>query len=395
MSSETGRNELRLLRCRNDLPHGSVSPAQRNAFDEHQRELMARNLSQAVRIVPGLFPALATVLANVEERLSLMGRLDAYVHNCPETQAVGFGTADGRMTLSLTSGLVRLLSPSELGFVLGHEVGHCIMDHCLPPDMGEETSDVEELNLMALQRASEISADRVGFVACSSTTDAFRAMIKIASGLPDELIRCDIATYLDQMRELRTLGGSQDELYSTHPMIPVRLRALLWLEMSEVFQPWASSRRAAAVSRDELEERVDKELAAAEGFRLKGINEESLTLALLWGGMALFVADNRLSQAEQAYLCRALGRDLVEKAITFVRQQGPSGVMSKFATALKRVRLVGVDAREALYRDLELLAEHADGARGNIVRILEQARSTLFAARNGASSAPAPHGKTG
>ena len=339
-----------------------------------QEALKRKNLTDAVKIIPELCPTLVDVINKVSQRLLSKNKVEAYVFSSSDIQAYSFaGTDDQTIMIVLTSGLIRLVSHPELMFVIGHELGHFLMGHHRYPRYERVQSHTSRLNLLALQRAAEISADRLGFVACDSQKNAFQATMKLASGLPDELLRFDVAAYLDQGRELNELGGSEYELMSTHPTFTARIRALLWFEMSQPYYDWMKRRERAPLDASKLDDRIEKDLAAANGFRLMRANERTLHSALLWGVLAFFVADNRLTKDEQALVRSTFGEKEAGKAIGFVKQFGPEKVMAKFKESIRNVRHLSQEGRIALYGDLERFATVASGnedIRGKLLRMV-------------------------
>jgi hypothetical protein len=126
-----------------------------------------------------------------------------------------------------------------------------------------DSSHLENFNLLALARASEISADRIGLLSCGSTESSFRAMLKLASGLNDRHIRFDVATYLDQARALLEMGGSRFQLLSTHPVITSRVKAILWFEMSDRYYQFTGRKGHAPLEWDKLEYNLQRDMSAA------------------------------------------------------------------------------------------------------------------------------------
>jgi len=114
--------------------------------------------------------------------------------------------------------------PEELDFVIGHEFGHFLFEHHAYPTPQEAGN---ELRYLELRRASEISADRIGLVACEDIEVALRAILKVASGLDESNLEIDVAAYLRQVRDLQIGIGDESLLYSSHPPFPLRARALL------------------------------------------------------------------------------------------------------------------------------------------------------------------------
>ena len=80
-------------------------------------------------------------------------------------------------------------------------------------------SKIELLKLLHLSRASEISADRAGFLGSGNIEHSLKAMLKITSGLGEDHLTFNFSSYLDQLRELKQIKGDQNQMYSTHPII--------------------------------------------------------------------------------------------------------------------------------------------------------------------------------
>jgi hypothetical protein len=83
--------------------------------------------------------------------------------------------------------------------------------------------------MLAWSRAAEVSADRIGLVCCGTLSGATSALFKTSSGIPG----------IDQTRILASLRSQYDELVAhiddegeghewvrTHPMVPIRVKAM-------------------------------------------------------------------------------------------------------------------------------------------------------------------------
>ena len=122
--------------------------------------------------------------------------------------------------IQLSSGLINLMNEKELAFVIGHELGHFILDHGV---YEEGYSTTEKFIKM---RAQEISVDRFGLIACRNLDPAMSAMIKTLSGLNEKYIDLDVANFINQARLIEKKVLDQSNL-ETHPSIVLRCRALL------------------------------------------------------------------------------------------------------------------------------------------------------------------------
>ncbi len=349
------------LRFKNDSLANAGVRSDPAGMEEYQEDLKRKNLASSTRIVPEIFPEIGKTIEDVREKLIPDFTVDAYVRNSSEFQACCFPGAGKSISISLTSGLIQLSSVDELRFVIGHELGHHLLGHHAYPQADSSANQVEKLNILALNRAAEISADRVGFVAVSKKEHAYKAVLKLATGLPDKFVRFDLSAYLKQARDLRKLGGTEYSLLSSHPVCTTRMRALLWFEMSSPYYVWSDQKGSAPFSSVMLDNKVEKDMAAVSGFRLAEINKKEANVAMHWGVLSLFVSDGHLSKEEQALMKQTFGDKVAEDLLGFLREQGPDGVISKFEASLRCVRLMSFEIKEALYLDLEHFAKLAGG----------------------------------
>ncbi|SVD45190.1 uncharacterized protein METZ01_LOCUS398044, partial [marine metagenome] len=173
-------------------------------------------------------PKLYKSVSNVSKKLSIkQGYIEAYIYPSSELQAISYAGASNRCIIKISSALVDLLNPQEIEFVIGHETGHFLLEHGSIKFNDEEAS----IEHFMQQRSQEISADRVGLIACGSSKTAIRALMKIISGLGDLHLKYDIRSYLNQLKNTNVNNSGSNGL-STHPPILIRSRALLWFDTS-------------------------------------------------------------------------------------------------------------------------------------------------------------------
>jgi hypothetical protein len=139
------------------------------------------------------------------------------------------------------------------------------------------------------------------------------------------------------------------------------MRALLWFEMSQLYADWMDLKGAAPLSGKLLDDKIEKDMAAVNGFRLAEINKREADLAMRWGILSLFVSDGTLSKDEQTLLRQTFGNDVAEDMMTLLKENGPNEIISKFDEALRSIRLMKREVKEALFFDLEHFAELAGG----------------------------------
>jgi len=368
---------IEALRFSNDSLANVGVRSDHAVMEASQEELKRRNLASSTRIVSEIFPGLGKTIEDVRKMLIPDYEVDAFVRNSAECQACCFPGTGKSISIALTSGLIQLYSMDELRFVIGHELGHHLLGHYAYPQPDHSINQVEKLNILALSRAAEISADRVGFVAVAKKEYAYRAVMKLATGLPDRFLRFDLSAYLRQARDLRQLGGTECGLLSSHPVCTTRMRALLWFEMSKPYSDWCGQNSSPPLSAEKLGKKVEKDMASVSGFRLAEINKREADSAMRWGVLSLFVSDGRLSKEEQVLLKQAFGNEVADDLLSFLREHGPNGVGSKFKEALRSIRLMSVEIRRALFLDLKRFAELAGGEAIVRKQILKKTLQTI------------------
>jgi hypothetical protein len=331
-------------------------------------------LANAIKITPQLFPSLSVVFETAISKLNIQANIECFVIDSPESNAFCLSmNGDVDALLLLTSRMIELLNENELSFVVGHEIGHFIFKHNYYPSVTTGENGLRELNILELSRASEISADRIGFLCGASIEDVIRGMIKIASGLPDKYIRFDVSSYLNQLREIKSLGGNESESYRTHPMLSLRTKALLWFSMSQLYYDFLGTNKNASINRKTLDKMICSDLLSVSGFHVGEIKNDVFNTTKMWATLSLFLVDRIFSKEEQALLNRMFGSKESEKAIQFIRDNGrnaPDAINEKLDEAYSSaINLSNVD-RERLILELENIISSSGGGDSNAVEKL-------------------------
>ena len=203
--------------------------------------------------------------------------------------------------------------------MLGHELGHYFFRHYRYPKPEEAVNEIDYLRRVYLSRCAEISADRVGFLACPSLDDAMLAIIKVASGLSEQHIKLNTSSYIKQLRKVKSLKGYIDNAYSAHPIFPLRMRSLLWFSMSEPYYLFSNSSEIPPLNRQQLEKMVSKDLGDISDKLLFEKENELLTNLLLWAIMKLAISHKKLTKQDQTIIKEHLPPDIVDKAVNFLK----------------------------------------------------------------------------
>lgn len=207
-------------------------------------------LGSAVRVDERQFPRVHRLLVDAARALDVSTLPEVYVVADPALNAMTLGR--DKPFIVLNSGLVDLLDDGELGFVVGHELGHAVSGHAVYQTLlvrllqltvtfasiplGGLGLRVIVAALMEWSRKSELSADRAGLLATQDPGAALRAHMQLASG--GHLADLDPTSFLAQGAEHAEAGDLRDSFLKlmllerrTHPFNVVRAAELrTWVD---------------------------------------------------------------------------------------------------------------------------------------------------------------------
>ena len=216
------------------------------------------NVASNLRVTPAMFGRLHRSLTWACKILDV-DEPEMYVTVDPVVNAWTYGHTKPFVTV--TSGLVDMLSDEELFFVIGHEVGHIKAGHVLYGTMarniaavvallGEATLGVGALlgrglvvALLEWYRCAELTADRAALLCVQDLEPARATFMKLAGGTTRLAAEMDRDEFLRQVREYEEVDRSTlDRAYKvlltlsrTHPFAMQRAKELeLWFESGYV-----------------------------------------------------------------------------------------------------------------------------------------------------------------
>jgi Zn-dependent protease with chaperone function len=210
------------------------------------------NVASNLRVTPKMFPRLNRSLTWACKILDV-DEPEMYVTVDPKPNAFTFGHTNPFVTV--TSGLIDMLTDEELFFVIGHEVGHIKAGHVLYTTMatniaaliamlGEATLGIGALigrglvyALREWQRCAELTSDRAALLCVQDLEPAYATFMKLAGGTTRMAADMDREEFLRQIREYEEVDRSTlDRAYKilltverTHPFSMQRAKELdLW-----------------------------------------------------------------------------------------------------------------------------------------------------------------------
>lgn len=265
--------------------------AQGRATHEYQ-EIVGRNL----RVTPVLAPRLHTLFEETKRVLCFREPVELFIVGQQNINAAAIHAPEVGYphAVQLTAGAIERMSDDELRFVLGHELGHLsfqhyrvILVHIALADADGESSmpALLERHLESWDRLAELSADRAGLLGSKNQLDTVvSAFFKMETGLGPEHLRFDIESFLAQLSELQSLGRSEVLSRYSHPVTPVRVRALQ-LFSAAYGADWPSRREALDAEVAQLARVMDFEVSQPEDVHARDF--------LLAGGLLAATADEQ------------------------------------------------------------------------------------------------------
>jgi hypothetical protein len=258
-------------------------------------------------VTPDLYKSLTAVLS----RLNLdLGCVEGFVYASPDINASCHAYDEDKCVMRFSSTLVDLLSRKEFEFVVGHELGHFLLEHSFARMSAED----EGIDFYIKQRAQELSADRIGLISCDSLDVAVKALLKTVSGLNETHLRFNVGAFLSQLRKVSSIQGQQQ---STHPSILVRCRALLWFSLGDFDR--ISSGVFDEEELESLDARIQKDLDKYVDSSIRARIEECTKNLKMWMAAHEISQDGVFSKAEQEKFSKLFGKDTLDSVARFMK----------------------------------------------------------------------------
>ena len=201
-----------------------------------------------VRVSPRQFPEIHEAGTIAATRLS-SPQVPIYVKRSSEQNIYTLGLL-GQPLIVITSAMIDQMSNESLQFFIGREMGHIRAGHTwlrtLLRPLGAGIPVIGKLLDSVVfgdwMNRTELTADRAGFIACDSLTVAVSTMLKFGVGtrLFEKL---DIREFLEQLNDVRSVGGRVTEIVSEQPYLIQRIRRLVRFALSHEYSPLAQRDR--------------------------------------------------------------------------------------------------------------------------------------------------------
>lgn len=272
----------------------------RNGLELLKGQIFLHELRMTEDVTPKLKKKFDVVCRNLKIP---PGTIDCFVYASPNVQAECYADSHN-CVLRFSSSLIELLTEEEFAFIAGHEIGHFLCGHSAYTC--EENS--ASLGTLRQRRYQEISADRVGLMACKSLDSAIRAMIKTVSGLSEKHLRFDVGSFIDQLRH-----ASSARFPATHPAMIIRCRALLWFSMHKAYRNLEDDNLS--ITTETLDKRIIQDFKKFIDKNTDTIIEQAKENVFLWVTAANIVEQGVFTKKMQAAFKQEFGESTLSSMI--------------------------------------------------------------------------------
>jgi uncharacterized tellurite resistance protein B-like protein len=318
-----GRDRILLMRLVNDPQFSALCRDLHGRYDIYgERRALLR---KSVPIDGVLFPEIAEIKELCRQRLGLKVDVDFLVLHDNRHRALACPKSDGRVAMLLSSGLFEGFSVEELAYVIGHELGHFLLNHGEYPlnrllrECRSQLTAQQVIDLFQWARAGEVSADRMGLLLSRSFEASVSAMFKLSTGVRSRSIPSAIAEWVSRIaavpsKEPELLAGLAD-WFSILPVGPMRTKALHLFFESELF---LKGQGQALQSRDhiELDRKVDEfwEITDPNIGSLEPRGAAFAQKFLFLSGHAVALANGQFDESEAVRLGSLVPDDIFQAA---------------------------------------------------------------------------------
>lgn len=293
------------------------------AFEENRRQvdqgIRERLMKEGIRLSERLSPRIFRIFGDLCRALEIDTRPEVFC--LPSLDINAFAVLDVRREktwslVGVTAAALERLEDAELKSILGHELGHILFGNnrlsaLISTDAGNPSLTVlpamGESLFLRWRKKAEISADRVSLLASRDFRATATSLLKATFGLSEKNLNLDIQALIGQVDEIRGRRELMEETFASHPLLPIRLKAV------EIFSHSAKAKRAgysvggAVLEDDDLEQQVDDLITLTRRYPSEPLDLAVMRVVSLGGAMVLG-ADKDVSDEEVKILVQILHR---------------------------------------------------------------------------------------
>lgn len=329
-------------------------------------------LKQGIRLSKRLSPRIYRIFNEVCSALEL--EAEAEVFCLPDSEINAFAVLDMQKAgtyslIGVTSGALEKLDDAELRSILGHELGHFLfgnnrLNALITTDKDNPSATVlpsfGESLFLRWRKKAEISADRVGLLASKNLYASTRALMKATFGLTERNLNLDIDALLSQIDEISGHPELIEEAFATHPLLPIRLKALELFAKSRKAKESGFIAEEEDLSDSELEDRIDALIHLTRRHPFKPLDEAVMKVIAMGGALTLS-ADREITDDEVKVLIQILHHYFTDNPEEVIRTDRDE-VKRELQRAIKTVNEEGDDGTKEFILSRLADVALADGA---------------------------------
>lgn len=266
------------------------------------------------KVSEDLAPKIFNLCHEVKSKLEFNDDIDFFITSSSSVNAFAVPKlyeSDSNIIV-ITSELMDRFEEDELRFVIGHEIGHLISDYArisrvinfIYPSL-DQLPIIIQNKINFWNKLAELTADRFGYIASPNLDMVISNFFKLASGLNSNKISFNASAYLAEINDLIDSYQSNPLSFpSTHPINPIRIKALELFSKSKLFEDINNNVEA---SNDlKLEEEI-KELSSLLTVLTNSELDQHRLYFLASGGLKVALADDKLDSLELEAIYKILG----------------------------------------------------------------------------------------
>lgn len=200
----------------------------------HQDSMRDQLLSQGIQLNSDITPRAFCLVGEVFERLSIEAEVEIFCIQDAGINAFAFLEGDSQI-IGITSAALEILTDAEIRFIIGHELGHFIFQHNTLMGLINSDKDTPRVTVLPYlgerlflnwRKKSELSADRIGYLAAGDFKCSGSALLKTGFGLSEKNLNLDLESLMRQIDIIRDSAALARASFGSHPLLPLRLQAL-------------------------------------------------------------------------------------------------------------------------------------------------------------------------
>jgi hypothetical protein len=294
-----------------------------DTFEENRRQMdrgiRERLIKHGIRLSERISPRIYRLFGEICSRFGVEAKAEVFC--LPAAEVNAFATIDIRESrtyslIGVTSSALERLEDGELRFILGHELGHILFGNNRLDGLLSTSTDNPAITVLPAlgeslflrwRKKAEISSDRAGLLAGGDFRTSATALLKATFGLSEKNLNLDVEALVGQVDEIKGHPELMAEAFASHPLLPIRLKALELFSRSDKARRSGLAMTGAPLSDPALEDAIDDLVRLTRRFPYRPVERAMMEVVAL-GGALLLGVDGEVNDDEVKILIQILHR---------------------------------------------------------------------------------------